>query len=243
MKAILFALLFALLMVGYGEPDPNDPQVLKDAIANAIDVSKLEALGGVFYLTNTQEPFSGFAKQLYESGQYKELTQFKNGEADGLYKKWYEDGSKLSECTYVNGKKHGTDTVWRSDGSKVREITYKKGEKHGQEVVYNVDGSKWRETSYLKGKMHGEYIQIVEDSDFFEKQVYQYENGKANGMAIAFYKDGSRKWETVWENDKFISTKRFKATPTADKTYEIKADQLEERRGVWYAEGLSLIHI
>jgi antitoxin component YwqK of YwqJK toxin-antitoxin module/ankyrin repeat protein len=224
-------------MVGYGEPDPNDPQVLKDAIANAIDVSKLEALGGVFYLTNTQEPFSGFAKQLYESGQYKELTQLKNGEADGLYKEWYEDGSKLSECTYVNGKKHGTDTVWRSDGSKVREISYKKGEKHGQEVLYNLDGSKWSETSYLKGKKHGDQILTLEDSEFYEKHVHQYKNGKANGMAIAFNKDGSRKWETVWENDKFISTKRFKATPTADKTYEIKADQLEQRRGVWYAKG------
>ncbi len=237
MKAILFALLFALPIVGYGKLDPSSPEVLKDAVANAIDVSKLKPQGGVFYLPNTQEPFSGFAKQLYESGQFKELTQLKNGKADGLYKEWYEDGSKLSECTYLNGKKNGTDTVWRSDGSKVREISYKKGEKHGQEALYNMDGSKWSEISYLNGKKHGECIQIVEDSDFYEKQVFQYENGKANGMAIAYNKDGSRKWETVWKNDKFISTKRFKATSTADKTSEIKADQLEERRGVWYAKG------
>ena len=49
-------------MVGCGEPDLSDPEVLEDATADAVDWSKLQDRNGVAYLPNTDKPFSGYAR-------------------------------------------------------------------------------------------------------------------------------------------------------------------------------------
>ena len=60
MKAILFALFVALLMVGCGEDDLSDLDVFEDVTADAVDWSKLQDRDGVIYLPNTDKPFSGY---------------------------------------------------------------------------------------------------------------------------------------------------------------------------------------
>ena len=66
MKATLFALFVALLMVGCGEwsnpsggVDMTDTAPKKDAIQTAVDLSKLQDRSGVKYLPNEENPFTG----------------------------------------------------------------------------------------------------------------------------------------------------------------------------------------
>ena len=70
MKATLFALIVALLMVGCGEPELSDP-FEDDAAAYAVEEVELQDRNGVSYLQNTEEPYSGYAKRSYENGKIR----------------------------------------------------------------------------------------------------------------------------------------------------------------------------
>ena len=91
-----------------------------------------------------------------------------------------EDGSKRWENPYVNGKKHGTVVYYHKDGST---NTTEWIHDTGTVMHFYEDGSKMSETPYVDGKWHG--------------------------TKIRYRQDGSKWWETVYENGKMISTKRF----------------------------------
>ena len=100
MKAKLFALFVALLMVGCGESsDPSDPsdssttpEVLEDATADAVDWSKLQGRNGVMYLRSENTPFTGLAESWYGRGRKEFEVTLKDGMEDGLNTYWYENG-------------------------------------------------------------------------------------------------------------------------------------------------------
>jgi len=48
---------------------------------------------GLWYETDSTEPFSGAAVSYYESGQMKSRTKVRNGEAYGLIEEWEDNGS------------------------------------------------------------------------------------------------------------------------------------------------------
>ena len=111
MKVPLFALFFALLMVGCGEADLSDPDVIEDTAADAVDWSKLQDRDGVTHLPNSQEPYSGYAKQVYENEQIEIIAQFKDGKMDGLSTVWDENGQKVSESNWKHGERDGIATL------------------------------------------------------------------------------------------------------------------------------------
>ena len=97
MKVTLLALFVGLLMVGCGEPDLSDPDVVEDATADAVDLSKLQDRNGVYYLPNEETPFTGRAESFYENGQKSSEGQYRDGFKEGLWVEWREDGSKSGE--------------------------------------------------------------------------------------------------------------------------------------------------
>ena len=82
MKATPFA-LFTLLMVGYGnsesKPDLTNTAPEKDPMESAVEWSKLQDRNRVAYLPNTDKPYSGWAKQIYDNEQVKVLAEFTDG--------------------------------------------------------------------------------------------------------------------------------------------------------------------
>ena len=161
MKATLFALFVALLMVGCGEPDLSDPDVVGDATADAVEWSKLQDRDGVTFLPNTQEPFSGYAKRAYENEQVEILAQLKDGYVVRL-KQWQENGTPRWDLGFMEGKvgiegmpweklpnlrkkalAHGSLTVWHKNGQKARKGNYKDGKEDGLWIRYNEDGTEW----------------------------------------------------------------------------------------------------
>ena len=114
MKAILFALFVGLLMVGCGEPE-----------SNAIEQHSLEKRGPKgeerYYEPNEETPYTGWAKEMWRNGQMKTLSQYIDGNLEGLVTSWYENGQKNEEKNYKAGKQDGLTTSWYENGQKNEE--------------------------------------------------------------------------------------------------------------------------
>ena len=111
----------------------ESPNSLSDAdverlLKDAVEFDSLEERDGLYYQVNESEPYSGWAKKMYDSGQVQGLAQFKDGKPDGLATTWHENGQKQFEATYKDGKMDGLETTWHENGQKWRETIYKDGE-------------------------------------------------------------------------------------------------------------------
>ncbi len=115
--------------------EPSDtPNSLSDAdikrlLKEAVERDSIEEREGLLYLSGESEPYSGWVKSMYDSGQVKVLAQFKDGKpADGPFTGWHENGQKKGEVTMKDGKPDGLITMWHENGQKMVEGTYKDGE-------------------------------------------------------------------------------------------------------------------
>jgi len=216
MKATLFALFVALLMVGCGEPDLSDPEVLEDATADAVDWSKLQDRGGVTYLPNTQEPFSGYAKRAYENEQVEILAQLKDGYVVRL-KQWQENGNPKWDIGLMEGKVgvegmpykrepklkeygHGPATLWHDNGQKQGEGNFKDGKLIGLVTSYYENGQKEIEQNYKDGKKDGLETHWFENGH--KKGEKNYKDGKKDGLYTSWYKNGQKLGEGNWKDGK-----------------------------------------
>ena len=84
----------------------------------AVDLDSLNERDGLLYQVSKSEPFSGWAKEMYDSGQAKGLARFNDGKLEGPYTTWRENGQKKGEGAFEEGKavsmKH-----WNSKGEEV----------------------------------------------------------------------------------------------------------------------------
>ena len=86
----LVLLFAALLVAGCGEKSSDSVTLpLSDAdverlLKEAVDGDSLQERNGLVYQSNESEPFSGWAKWMYDSGQVESLGRFKDGKRDGL---------------------------------------------------------------------------------------------------------------------------------------------------------------
>ena len=158
MKALLFALFVALLMVGCGRSStpstPSDPvnpakaidlddKVTRDKIpAEAINDKKLQRRGkegeALYYVRNQQTPYTGWAKGMRKNGQIRRLDQYKDGKKDGLVQVWYQNRQKRSEAKWKDGKLV-TIVVWKPNGEKCLHTNIVNG--NGVRTWYNDDGT------------------------------------------------------------------------------------------------------
>ena len=195
MKAILSALFIALLMVGCSESDLSDPIVLQYVTADAVDWSKLEDRSGVTYLSNTDKPFSGYAKRVYENEQIEVLAYFKDGYVVRV-KQWQDNGSARWDIGLIEGTVviadmplgevfaseiirsggHGLWTAWHENGLKSMEANYKDGYSNGLWTAWDKNGKKRKETNYKDGKKDG--LEIYYSEEGTENRRYTYKDGK-----------------------------------------------------------------
>ena len=103
------------------EESSETPKSLSDAdverlLKEAAEEESLQYRDGLFYQNN--EPYSGWAKGMYDSGQPKGLGQFKDGKQDGLEMRWHENGQKRTEATYKDGEEVSAK-YWNSKGEEV----------------------------------------------------------------------------------------------------------------------------
>ena len=102
---------------------PSDtPNSLSDAdierlLKEAVDVyESLEERDDLIFQDN--KPYSGWVKELYDSGQVQLLAQAKDGKPDGPYTLWHENGQKMYESTFKDGEPI-SEKWWNAKGKEV----------------------------------------------------------------------------------------------------------------------------
>jgi len=90
---------------------------IKQVIEKALDEEKTQARNGLVYRINESEPYSGWVKWMFDSGQVWSLRQFKDGKGDGLFMGWHENGQRQYEATYKDGDL--VHKYWNSKGEEV----------------------------------------------------------------------------------------------------------------------------
>ena len=164
MKMIPSLLLLSLLLVtplwaDEAKPNLNDPATLERILVEALDLDVMEKRGEegeeLFHAPDSQEPYTGWVKRMYENGKVRYLLQIKDGKEHGLSTWWYDNGQKKGETNYKDGKPHGLETVWHENGQKEYEINYKDGKKHGLMTWWHENGQKRWEANYKDDELHG----------------------------------------------------------------------------------------
>ena len=199
MKATLFALFVALLMVGWGESsqpsesvDMTDTAPKKDAIAW---LKKNES--GKPFLMNVW--FNELQSSWYENGQKKSEGNFKDGKKDGLQTEWYENGQKKQEGNYKDGKMDGLLTYWFKNGQKQGELNYKDGKYHGLWTSWYENGQKETEGNWKDGKLMS--MEVWEPNG--EKcPVTNVKDG--NGGLVLYNEDGTEKVRMTYKDGKVV---------------------------------------
>ena len=224
MKAMLFALFVALIMVGCGEPDLSDPDVVEDATADAVDWSKLQDRDGVTYLPNTDKPFSGYAKRGYENEQVEILAQFKDGYVVRV-KQWQENGVSRWDVGLMEGKVgikgmpwksrptikevgHGPATVWHENGQKKEEGNFKDGKRDGPATKWYENGQKMYEVNFKDDKLDGRMTWWHTNEQKYEEK--NWKDGKRDGLWTEWYYNGQKKLERSYKDGKLMSAESWK---------------------------------
>ena len=155
---ILLAISLPLLLGGCGE--------------KGVNWDELDFREGIWYLKDSDAPYTGKSFTLWENGQKKGKLNFKDGKLDGRQVSWHENGQKKYEGNYKDGKKDGPATAWYSSGEKQEEGNYKDGEMEGLHVRWHKNGQKAREANYKDGKIisakewndKGEPLDLLEEA-------------------------------------------------------------------------------
>ena len=122
---------------------------------NGIDFDELEKREGIYYLLDSDTPYTGKSFRSYSNGQKSEVN-WKDGKENGLYVSWYVGGQKKAERTYKDGKWDGLWVFWHSNGKKQIEANYKEGNLDGLVVNWHFNGQKFSEANYKDGELISE---------------------------------------------------------------------------------------
>ena len=68
-----------------------------------VHLKELEILESIWYLKNSETPYSGKVFRVYKNGQKDYEINCKDGKLDGLQVYWYKSGQKRKEAYYKDG--------------------------------------------------------------------------------------------------------------------------------------------
>ena len=169
MKKLLLATFVALLMVGCGggedkEPDLSDKETLEKVLASAVTMGPdtFHHHNGLFCLTGSEEPYSGWVKE-NEIGMGRSLTKVDEGLAKRL-KRWRDNGSPQIDIGFIGMEfgvgnlgelldfraRHGRSTSWYENGKKAEGLYFDEG-KLIAAVVWKPNGEKCSVANIVDG--------------------------------------------------------------------------------------------
>ena len=119
----------------------------------AVYFESLEERNDLVY--QDDKPYSGWVKQIHDSGRIEGLGHLKDGKQDGLWAEWHENGQKSEEATYKDGKPNGLRIGWHENGQKAHAGTFKDGEQVGLWTEWHQNGQKAEEGTYKDSEEDG----------------------------------------------------------------------------------------
>ena len=161
----------------------------KEVIGEAVMMDRLQVRGELTYIPNTEKPFTGFAKSLFDDGQLQFLIKFKNGYISAV-KSWRTNGS-AQQYLEVEELEYDVDDFkawkWTEDSSAFRiedRKTYRKvvlwheNEQVSNVLRYNSDGDFNGKIAYFKNG------QKRVQTEMKEGLVWNIKTWKANGELV-----------------------------------------------------------
>ena len=127
-------------------------------------------------------------KQLYDNGQLKWESNWKDGLVDGKCRGFYENGQQRSEQNFIEGKRNGIERKWYKNGQLEYEWNYK------ADTLW-VGTQKWW---YDNGQMHIEENYRADGKQEGVKRIW-HENGNLRRRMT--FKDGEATSEKCWDED------------------------------------------
>ena len=137
------------------EAKPEDSVAETKPELEGVNYEKLEKREGIYYLLDSDTPYTGKSFRSYSNGQRSEVN-WKDGKENGLYVSWYVGGQKKAERTYKDGRWDGLWVFWHSNGKKGTEANYKEGKLDGLVVNWHFNGQKFSEENYKDGELISE---------------------------------------------------------------------------------------
>ena len=146
------------------DPPSDEPSdTLKSRSANDIEQLLNEAVvddslqkrNGLYYYLNDSNPYSGWVKDTYDSGQVANLQLYIEGLKSGPGVGWHPNGQTSFEGTYRDGERDRFWTLWHPNGQVAGEVAYKDGKKDGLWTLWHENGEKYREKTYREGEEVG----------------------------------------------------------------------------------------
>jgi antitoxin component YwqK of YwqJK toxin-antitoxin module len=134
------------------------------------------------------------------------------GKRHGLIERFREDGSPDSATGWAHGEKDGLEREWHANGKVRRESSWQAGKQHGVMRDFHETGQLSSATCYQQGSSVtglnpclGKTGSEVVTRAFPDGKPYEtttVKDGKKNGVAQRFERDGALKLSETWADDK-----------------------------------------
>jgi antitoxin component YwqK of YwqJK toxin-antitoxin module len=100
--------------------------ILVACSSERVNFSQLQDRSGMFYLVNSDKPFSGEVVS-YANGKIEFEGKIDKGLREATWTSYYPNGQKKMEGNYKEGVKDGTWTYWKDNGTQEGLEVYKYG--------------------------------------------------------------------------------------------------------------------
>ncbi|MDR2038349.1 MAG: hypothetical protein LBQ60_10550 [Bacteroidales bacterium] len=190
-------------------------------------------IGSVYYpvlhsQTNTQVNPNGYNQFYYPNGKVSSEGAMKNGQPDGYWKTYYVTGVLKSEGNRINTLLDSTWVFYTEMGDTLEIINYQLGKKSGYYYTYETVTEKNKVTTrylkskelYLDDKREGKAFYYYPDGEI--RRLINYKNGKKQGAAKEFDKNGMVITMFEYHNDYMIS-----------REFINRMNEKEEKTGIW----------
>ena len=132
----LILIAIAILAVGCGKKkvayEVVEPVDGSNSKPEGVSVEKLEPRETIWYLKDSETPYTGKVYSLYPNGKMKSQRNYKDGKLDGLIFAWHENGQKFWEENYKDGEPEGLGFAWHRNGQKAMEGMVENGKEVSQ---------------------------------------------------------------------------------------------------------------
>ena len=122
-------------------------------ISTNVSTHQLVIRKGITYLTNSEKPFSGSVKDVFNNDQISYEGKYKNGLKNGLFKTYYNNGQVKKQVNFVKGNEEGKVEEFHKNGNLKSSYLVKDGTiSDGLFKIYDKDGYVEKFEFYLNNK-------------------------------------------------------------------------------------------
>ena len=124
-------------------------------ISTNVSTHQLIIRKGITYLTNSEKPFSGKVKDIFNNGQISYEGKYKSGLKSGSFITYYNNGQVKKQANFIKGNIEGKVEEFHKNGNIKRRIEYKNGILDGVVENFREDGKLIHMETWKDKDLHG----------------------------------------------------------------------------------------